>query len=177
MKVFNIPGWKNSNENHWQSIWERNEPDVFERITQSNWSNPKKSEWVPTIGRVLQNHKDVFVTAHSIGCVAFVHAVSEFKLNIKGALLVAPSDPEQDKYPVEIEGFAPAPLIKLAFPSVVVASSNDEAVSIDRAKYFADYWGSEFIELSDSGHIDSKSGFGEWEFGREVLEALTAITL
>ncbi|MFY0601901.1 MAG: serine hydrolase family protein [Cyclobacteriaceae bacterium] len=170
MKVYNIPGWKNSNEDHWQSVWECNEPDVFERITQSNWANPKREEWVRNIGKILKGREDVLVTSHSIGCAAFIHAVSDYKLSINGALLVAPSDPEQLNYPDEIEGFTPVPLMKLPFPSIVVASSNDQAVSIDRAEYFADCWGSEFIKLPDAGHIDDQSGFREWKFGRGLLE-------
>jgi predicted alpha/beta hydrolase family esterase len=99
MKIYNIPGWKNSDENHWQSIWEYNEPDIFQRIDQEDWLYPKKEKWSAEIGRRLKDQNDYLVTCHSIGCMAFIDAAFAFKLKPKGLLFVAPSDPEQPNYP------------------------------------------------------------------------------
>jgi predicted alpha/beta hydrolase family esterase len=56
---------------------------------------------------------------------------------IKGASVVGPSDVEAPSYPPGHTGFAPMPTIQLPFPSIVIASSNDEYVTMERAKYFA----------------------------------------
>lgn len=169
--ILNIPGWKNSGEGHWQTIWEAKDPHVFKRIEQRNWIFPERNAWIIEIKKAIENYpnKEIFITAHSIGCVAFVHAVKAFQLNVKGAMLVAPSDPEKEGYPVEISGFNPVPLIPLPFPSVVIASTDDQAVSFLRAESFAKHWGSAFVLLENAGHIDQKSGFGEWKEGQEML--------
>jgi predicted alpha/beta hydrolase family esterase len=63
---------------------------------------------------------------------------------------------------------------KLPFPSIVVASTNDEFVSIERARAFAQAWGSRFVEIGDAGHINGDSGFGEWPEGERMLEDFCA---
>ena len=174
MKVLNIPGWKNSDKGHWQSLWEASDPSVFARIEQNDWHNPKKEEWVPIIAQAIQAAgSEVLITAHSIGVAAFIHAVQEYDIKVKGALLVAPSDAEKPGYPKEITGFAPIPRIKLPFRSIVVASGNDPAVHITQATEFAIDWGSTLYVLKEAGHIETKSGYGEWFEGLRLLKSLT----
>ncbi|MEQ8473120.1 MAG: alpha/beta hydrolase [Marinoscillum sp.] len=173
MTILNIPGWKNSGKGHWQTIWEANDPLLFKRIQQNDWLFPKKEEWVPIITKALQNTgPDVIVTAHSIGVMAFVHAALDHQLDVKGALLVAPSDPERSDYPKEIEGFAPVPLSKLPFPTIVVASNNDPAVCLERAKHFAHHWRSSFDEVKGAGHFKPEDGLGEWAYGQHLWKGL-----
>jgi predicted alpha/beta hydrolase family esterase len=64
------------------------------------------------------------------------------------------------------------PLDPLPFKSLIVASSNDEYVSLARAKQFADAWGSKFINVGAKGHINFGAGFGEWNEGLELLKKL-----
>lgn len=63
-------------------------------------------------------------------------------------------------------------LAPLPFKSVVIASTNDEWVSFDRAQFFAEEWGAELVNVGDKGHINVASGFGEWEEGLELLRRL-----
>ena len=173
MKVLNIPGWKNSDKGHWQSLWETSDHSVFTRIEQDDWDNPKKDEWVPKIAQAIQSAgPEVLITAHSIGVAAFIHAVQEYDIKVKGALLVAPSDAEKPGYPKEITGFAPIPRIKLPFRSIVVASTDDPAVLYTKAAEFAIDWGSTLNVLKDAGHIETKSGFGEWLDGMRLLKSM-----
>ena len=65
--------------------------------------------------------------------------------------------------------FAPVPLQKLPVPSCVVASENDIYVTIERARQFADAWGSMFVDVGCLGHINADSNLGEWEQGRKLL--------
>jgi predicted alpha/beta hydrolase family esterase len=85
---------------------------------------------------------------------------------------VAPSDPEAPSYPEGPTGFAPMPLERLRFPSVVVASRNDPYVTLDRARQFAAAWGSRLVDIGDAGHINSQSGLGDWPSGLSLLEEL-----
>jgi predicted alpha/beta hydrolase family esterase len=35
-------------------------------------------------------------------------------------------------------------------------------MSFNRAVFWSDCWGCELIDMGDAGHINSESGFGEW---------------
>jgi len=68
-----------------------------------------------------------------------------------------------------LPGFAPIPLLRLPFPSIVVASSNDPFVTIARAQTFASAWGGEFVTMGEVGHINTASGLGAWPEGLALL--------
>jgi hypothetical protein len=91
---------------------------------------------------------------------------------VGAALLVAPSDPERREFPTTITGFAPVPTVRLAFPSILVASANDPFIRSERAKTFADAWGSRFVDAGRCGHINAASGFGPWPAGEALLVEL-----
>ncbi|WP_017730116.1 RBBP9/YdeN family alpha/beta hydrolase [Nafulsella turpanensis] len=172
---FIIPGLRNSGPDHWQSIWEKRYPEQFKRIEQDNWQKPDCSTWIQRIEEVLRHARpeEAILVGHSVGCAAIVHWFRQYGRPIKGALLVAPSDVDRPDYPSYITGFAPIPLEPLPFKSIVVASTNDHVVRLKRARYFAECWGSEPVELKGAGHIEPKSGYGEWPEGLELLKRLS----
>lgn len=175
IKYWTIPGLAGSNAAHWQTIWEQLRPGDFNRVEQDNWDWPVMTEWTKRLDdRLLQASSPVILVAHSMGCLTAVHwsrhYVSE---KVVGALLVAPADAEQSERLSFVEGFAPIPIQKLPFPTVVVASTNDRYMTAGRAAYFAEKWGSEFIDVGEQGHINASSGLGDWSFGQRVLKDLT----
>jgi hypothetical protein len=87
-------------------------------------------------------------------------------------MLVAPSDIETPAYTFPATGFAPIPLVRFNFRTIVVASADDPWVSIERAQYFANHWGSEFINIGNAGHINAASGHTRWNEGLEILKRL-----
>jgi len=167
-----IPGLGNSGPAHWQSLWEKQ--FNFTRLEQTEWETPDCADWVEAINNEVKKHNptEVILVAHSAACAAVAIWAQKFNTKIKGALLVAPGDPDADTFPPGTTGFAPMPLIKLPFPSMVVASTNDYYVSLDRAKLFAESWGSEFVNIGEKGHINTSAGFGEWDEGLEFLKNL-----
>jgi len=169
-----VPGVTNSSPQHWQSLWEKEFPERFRRIEQKEWDTPVCADWIEKIESDVQNAKPetVVLIAHSLGCTAVTHWARKFGTRIKGALLVAPSDCEAVTYTFDTKGFAPIPLDKLPFKSLVVASTNDEYVSLERARQFADAWGSEFVNVGAKGHINFGAGFGEWNEGLKLLKKL-----
>ncbi|WP_162425744.1 RBBP9/YdeN family alpha/beta hydrolase [Pontibacter pudoricolor] len=175
----NVPGLRNSGPGHWQSIWETNYPAQFYRITQTNWEQPDCQQWTTQLEKELSsfNLKEVVLIGHSVGCATIVNWHYRFGKQIKGALLVAPSDVDDPNYPKYITGFSPLPLRKLPFPSIVVASTNDHVVAYERAKYFAACWGSELVTLQNAGHIEGKSGYGNWQAGLELVSKLSGETI
>jgi predicted alpha/beta hydrolase family esterase len=170
--ILTVPGIGGSGPTHWQTLWEK-EYD-FTRVEQREWDTPGCDEWVGTINNYIGKFDpaNLILVAHSAACVAFMHWVEKYQVTIKGVLLVAPADADAESFPGGAIGFAPMPLIRLPFPSIVVTSSNDHFVTLQRAKQFADSWGSGFINIGEAGHINVASGFGEWEEGLMILKQL-----
>jgi predicted alpha/beta hydrolase family esterase len=169
---FILPGLNSSGPQHWQTYWE-NEYG-FTRIQQADWDTPVCKDWISTVDAFVTKYpleKNILI-GHSLACCTIVKWAQQYNRIVKGALLVAPSDTEAPSYPPGTTGFTPVPLFKLPFPSVVVASSNDEYVTIERARFFADNWGSELIEAGALGHINSSSGLGNWPNGYSILQKL-----
>jgi predicted alpha/beta hydrolase family esterase len=170
---FIVPGLGNSGPEHWQTFFEKS-GDNFQRINQQEWDAPKCEDWITTIDKAISGYEpsNVVLIGHSLGCSTIAYWASRYKRSIKGALLVAPSDPETPHYTFPAIGFSPVPLDKINFKTIVVASSDDIWVSLERAKFFADHWGSQFINIGKAGHINVASGFTNWEQGLEILASL-----
>jgi predicted alpha/beta hydrolase family esterase len=67
------------------------------------------------------------------------------------------------------------PLHKLDFPAIVVASSDDPYVSIERARQFAQSWGAQIVEIGAHGHINGDSGLGDWPEGLMLARELALL--
>ncbi len=172
--VLLIPGLYDSGPQHWQSLWQVRHPD-YRRLVQKDWNTPRCADWIATLEAALSAAGGPFVlAAHSTGCATVVHWAARFahKNRVHAAFLVGPSDPEAATYPLGPTGFAPMPLQRLPFPSVVVVSEDDPYVTLERAQDFAAAWGSEVRNLGRAGHINTDSGHGPWLEGAEWLEKL-----
>lgn len=167
------PGLGSSGEEHWQTRWERQFPQ-FIRIQQHDWDTPKREDWISVLDSEVMKHsvQDVILVGHSLACATIAFWAREFNRKIKGALLVGPSDTEAKTYPPGTSGFVPMPLNKLPFPSITIASSDDFYVTLERAKFFADGWGSRFVNIGKAGHINVASGFGNWDEGLKWLKVI-----
>ncbi|HEY7347535.1 MAG TPA: alpha/beta hydrolase [Ktedonobacterales bacterium] len=170
--VLIVPGYGNSGPEHWQSLWECAHPE-YRRVLQRDWERPERDAWVCALdAAVAQAEYPVALVAHSLGCLVVAHWAAQHEGAIRGALLVAPPDAEDPDFAADSGGFAPVPLGALPFPSIVVASTNDPYVSLERAGYFARAWGSLCVSIGPGGHINSAAGFGPWPFGEELLAEL-----
>ncbi|HEX2843182.1 alpha/beta hydrolase [Hyphomicrobium sp.] len=170
-----VPGWSSSGPDHWQSRWERT-LKTARRVEQENWVEPECEAWV---GRIIesavQSTRPVVLVAHSLGVAAVAHMAQRIpKGFVSGAFLVAPADVDNASAWPETEGlildgaasgFAPVPLARLPFPSVLVASSTDPYCGLERANALADAWGATLVEAGDAGHINGASGHGPWPEG------------
>lgn len=170
--VLILPGLGNSGEGHWQTLWEKEYN--FKRVQQRDWDTPVQHEWIEIIDKKISelNTMDVLLVGHSLACCTIAFWAARYNRKIKGALLVAPSDTDADTYPPGTSGFMPMPLNKLPFLSIVVASTDDYYVTFDRAKHFANAWGSELTSIGPAGHINVAAGFGYFEKGIELLKRL-----
>ena len=172
--VLVLPGYADSGPEHWQSFWERDDPNC-RRVVQDDWLEPKLGDWVAALDRaVAACAAPPVLVAHSLGCALAVRWAARPGARARGALLVAPADVDSpDHTPDEVREFGPMPLEPLPFPSIVVASTDDPFVSTARAQVFARAWGSRLVTLPAAGHVNADAGFGPWPEGRALLAQLS----
>lgn len=172
--VLVLPGYGDSGPQHWQSRWEASDRR-FRRVDQQEWFEPQLDEWLAALDRAIAAcPASPVLAAHSLGCALVAHwAQRTGGRAVRGALLVAPSDVDELVNVLDaVRSFAPLPLVRLPFPTIVVASDDDIYMSPARAQAVAHAWGSRLVQLSGAGHINADSGFGEWPEGRALLDEL-----
>ena len=158
-----VPGRFNSGVHHWQSIWEQELP-IWKRVTQSNWNDPDTYRLLGSLRRLLAPcTRPALLVGHSLGALASVCLAAELPAKVAGVMLVAPAEPARFHAEDDV------PSTALGVPSVLVASHTDPFMSFERAEYWATVWGSELVDLGEAGHINVDSGFGQWNFGLDVL--------
>lgn len=161
-----IPGLKSSGPEHWQSWFEQHIPGTV-RVHQTDWATASLPDWSSRVRLAISRTPGrIIVVAHSFGVLAAVQAASDHDDRIAGALLVAPADPA--KFGVSDM----LPNTPLNFPAVVVGSTNDPWMTIERAAFWADRWGADLVNLGAAGHINADAGFGPWPEGLALLERL-----
>nr|MDT0657076.1 alpha/beta hydrolase [Micromonospora sp. DSM 115978] len=188
-RVLLVPGRGTPLPEHWQRRWSREHPEY-------HWVRHRVIGTVDLADRVAaltdavdRSPEPAVLVAHSAGCVtvalwaALPPGPARHPHPVRGALLVTP--PDLDRYagtaavpdsrlPADVCGRAwPAlPTARLSFPSILVASRNDEWMAFDRAVRCASDWGAELVDAGEVGHLDTSSGFGPWPAGERLLERL-----
>lgn len=188
-----LPGWQNSDLEHWQSLWEVQLG--AQRVQQHDWKRPLRGDWITRLeDHILSisehsaqdtqrpaaknaskhDENDILFIAHSLGChlVSAWAALSKNTHRIKGALLVAPPDGIRENFPQELKSWRPPVLQMLPFKSICVISADDPFCDLQPGKDMARAWGSELVELGNKGHINADSGLQDWQHGRMLLAQL-----
>ncbi|KFF16102.1 RBBP9/YdeN family alpha/beta hydrolase [Flavobacterium hydatis] len=169
-----LPGLGDSGEKHWQIYWLKKFKNAT-KLVQDNWDEPVLKDWLERLNEIISKiDKPTILVAHSLAVSLVMHwAKTNNNPHIIGALLVAPADVDSPIHtPDSIRNFSPIPTTKLQFPSIVVGSQNDEYATIERTAYFAQVWGSDFVDVGLRGHINSASDLEYWEEGQEILKQL-----
>ncbi len=169
-KILIVPGLRNSGPSHWQTWFQSQLPDT-QRVEQVNWESPGLSDWATRVCEEIDAiDEPLWIVAHSFGCLASVSAGLACPERILGALLVAPADPARFNEPAErLEK-------KLAFPSLVISSSNDPWVKASAAEHWASVWGSDYLNIGKAGHINIDAGYGPWPAGLDLFAQFRAGT-
>jgi predicted alpha/beta hydrolase family esterase len=164
--VLIVPGLRNSGPDHWQT-WFQSRLPATRRVEQDDWEKTCLSDWAQRVREAIDaNPGPLWIVAHSFGCLASVTAALARPGRIRGALLVAPADPDRFRIAhVLLEE-------KLDFPSLVVASENDPWVDIGAARRWAGEWGADFASIGRAGHINVESGYGPWPQGLAFFQDL-----
>lgn len=172
--VLILPGIGNSGPQHWQTLWELRYPD-WQRVNLGNWDSPACEDWVRALDAAIRAcPSPPVLVAHSLACLLVAHWAHRSGFVPKGAFLVAVPDPQSTSFPAMARGFAPVPMVRFAFRSLVVASANDSFGSLAHAKQCAMAWGSSFVDIGQVGHINADSGHGDWSEGYALLQRFMA---
>ena len=171
LTVLVLPGLGGAGADHWQTAWQGAFP-AMQRIEQVNWERPVYEDWSARLTEaVTRAPRPVVLIAHSLGTSLTMRWSNENRnghaRKVAGAFLVAPTD--RDRFDAQatspVKGWGPMILERLPFPSMVIASRNDDRVAFDRGQLFAGAWGATLIDAGNLGHIGSAMKLGLWPFG------------
>ena len=168
--VLILPGLGGAGSDHWQAAWAQAFPGM-QRVEQENWEKPVYADWSARLTEaVARAERPVVLVAHSLGTSLTMRWSFEQPAHarkVAGAFLVAPTDRDRfDASPTSpVRGWGPMILKRLPFPSMVLASRDDDRVSFERAQEFAKAWGSTLVDVGKLGHIGSAAKLGNWSFG------------
>mgnify|MGYP003579435040 CR=1 FL=1 len=161
-----VPGLRNSDERHWQSLWQTRIPGA-KRIHVDDWATPNLTTWREGIKAELNKlDRPAVLIAHSFGTLASASIAAEFPEKVAGILLVAPADPNKFGIAEQL------PQDFLPVPAKVIASSDDPWMTETKAAYWALLWGADYLRFKDVGHINSESKLGYWADGVAELRGL-----
>ncbi len=165
-EILILPGLGNAGPGHWQRRWAERF-STGRVVEQDEWDDPDVRDWTAAIVEAVEAaDRPVVLVAHSLAVSALVHAAPRFpEGKVRGAFLVAPTDHESGALPPATRSFGNVPRDPLPFPSLLVASTNDEYLSAHRAADLAAAWGSELHFAGNAGHINLASGHGPWPEG------------
>ena len=77
-EILIVPGYKGSDDNHWQTRWERKLTSA-RRVQMGDWHKPVFEDWKANLlEAVAKAEKPVILVGHSIGSQVIVQAAKEF---------------------------------------------------------------------------------------------------
>ena len=175
-----IPGRNGSGPGHGQTWLETRLPGAC-RVSGIDWERPAIHAWAGAIVREIDRlHGEVWLVAHSFGCLAALVAGQRRAERIAGAMLVAPADPElfsetgfQDWTDTEAAR-SPAvsrllPHDALPYPTLLVLSTNDPWLRVTTGLTWASRWGARIVHAGAVGHLNEGSGHGPWADGLDLF--------
>jgi predicted alpha/beta hydrolase family esterase len=160
---------------YWQDQWAASRLDCM-CIDMGAARRPDRNSWVTKLDQAIRGlDAPILLVGHGTGAltIAWWNELlgQELEANVVGALLIAPPDPAAAEGDERMHAFAPLPRTILPFPSLVVASENDGAISIDRAFSVAREWGAGFARFGACGHFGTGDGLGAWPQGEQLLDS------
>jgi len=176
-RVLLLHGWGGSDSPHWQS-WLAGEIakeyGCVQFLRFSNVDMPNLSVWLEELHEALAMFKPDIVICHSLANTLWFHLCNTAELSqLQKLYLVAP--PSMECKIAQLSQFFPinAPKNLYAKETLLIASTNDPYMSQEEAKALQKELGVELKILQNAGHINSDSGFGEWQWMfEEVREFL-----
>lgn len=137
-----------------------NEIDIdCESLNLPNTNNPKLNEWLNTLNKAIDINKDVYIVAHSLGCITTLKYIEQLnpETKIKGVILVSGFDERLPLFPI-LDSFVEKPI---DFNNVnnkclkfeVIASQDDELVPFEYSYDLSKRLKANFKQLNGYGHF------------------------
>ena len=168
VRLLIVPGLHDSGPAHWQTWLEAYHARHAVRVQQRDWARPDLDAWAQQIDTTLAREPPSrwIAVAHSFGCLALLRHLALGGEGIRGALLVAPADPE--KFAVACK----LPHARLTVPTTVLASESDPWMRFESVCAWARVWGTPLVSLGDAGHINTDSGHGPLPPAKALVEQM-----
>lgn len=106
------------------------------------------------------------VTFMATPCAA-MHGPS-LRTHLRNCSSATPARSPHPTFPERNSAFGPATGDGLAFPALIIASSNDPCASLGVTTERARLWGAGWVETGALGHINPSGGVGAWTQGRAL---------
>jgi len=167
-KVLLLHGWGGSDFPHWQSWLASELAKDYSTVSFLKFDNPdfpNKTKWKQQLKKQLNEFKPDIVICHSLANTLWFHMCNEESLaEVKKLYLVAPPSNSCDIE--ELSTFYPVdtPSKLYAKEAILVTSTNDPYMTQKEASELQKSLNIEHKILTDAGHINSDSGFGEWKW-------------
>ena len=167
-RILLLHGWGGSDFPHWQS-WLASEIakdyGCVSFLKFSDFDFPKLDAWRAELLKELETFKPTIVICHSLANTLWFHLCNDDAIkSVQQLFLVAPPSLETDIE--ELKEFFPLtlPTNIYANKTTIVSSTNDPYLTQDEAKQMQKSLQVDMKILTDAGHINADSGFGEWKW-------------
>ncbi len=165
------PGYLDSDEGHWQTLWQQQWGEQAVRTSPSSWLEPEFDDWQDALDAVVEPGS--VIVAHSLGCLATLAWLGRHPGVAAGAFLVAVPDAGRADFPEAIRGFS-RPSAPVGDPVLMVGSTDDPYADWSFTQQTAALLGVRLIEVANGGHLSTASGRGPWPEGRAVFDEFVA---
>lgn len=148
---------------------------VVRRLAMPNPTNPQLKEWLDALSLEIIPHEDVYIVAHSLGCIAVLRYIERLNFDTKlgGVVLVSGFDKPLEVLPI-LNPFVQSPLdtkkiIEIVKKRIVISAKDDEIVPTELSRDLAVRIEAEFVQTETGNHFMDSDGFVELPI---VLESL-----
>jgi predicted alpha/beta hydrolase family esterase len=172
-KILILHGWGGSDFPHWQSWLAGEIAKSYGCVSFLKFSTPETPNlgmWKEELLSHLNDFKPEIVVCHSLANTLWFHLCNEENFaEVQKLYLVAP--PSMNCKVGELREFFPvnAPKNPHAKEILLITSTNDPYMSEDEAKILQNELQTEMVVLKDAGHINTASGYGNWQW---ILEEI-----
>jgi len=171
LKVLILHGWGGSDDPHWQAWLAGEIAKNYGMVAFPLLDNPhfpSKNRWMKQVKGLLADFQPDVVICHSLGCTLWFHLCLEGQIaTVKRLLLVAP--PRLTCELETLKSFFPISVPEHLFANEVmlVTSDNDPYMTQEEGLELQSSLGVEMKVLKNAGHINTSSGYGEWQWVKE----------
>jgi len=166
-----LHGWGGSDDPHWQAWLAGEIAKDYGTVSFPLLDNPhfpSKNRWMKQVKTLLNKFQPEVVICHSLANTLWFHLCHEGEIHsVKRLLLVAP--PRLTCELETLKSFFPleAPTFLYADEVMLVTSDNDPYMSHEEALELQKVLGVEMKVISNGGHLNADSGYGEWPWVKE----------